>query len=135
VTRSARPFPQPCPTAGPGSNFGACLDVFAPGHNIRSAWIGGAATTNVISGTSMASPHVAGAAPLLRNKFPGFTPIQIRNNLVANATLGVVTNPERGRRTDCFTLATSTSRTHGCHSNNEATTEAAPLFVRLHECH
>ncbi|MCC6318764.1 MAG: S8 family peptidase [Gemmatimonadaceae bacterium] len=78
------------------SNWGPCLDLFAPGRNIRAAWIGGAAVTALLSGTSMASPHAAGAAALLRDKFPAWTPIMVRNSLVGNATLGIVTNPGAG---------------------------------------
>jgi subtilisin family serine protease len=78
------------------SNFGACLDLFAPGRNIRAAYIGGAWNTALLSGTSMASPHVAGAAALLRDKYPAWTPAQVRNSLVANATFGIVTNPGLG---------------------------------------
>lgn len=74
------------------SNFGPCLDIFAPGRNIRAAFIGGAFATALLSGTSMASPHVAGAAALVRDKFPLWTPAQVRNSLVVNSTLGVVTN-------------------------------------------
>jgi len=46
------------------SNYGSCVDMFAPGANITSAWYTGDSATNTISGTSMASPHVAGVAAL-----------------------------------------------------------------------
>lgn len=53
------------------SNYGSVVDIFAPGSNIESTWIGG--STNSISGTSMASPHIAGLAAYLAglNGFPG----------------------------------------------------------------
>jgi subtilisin family serine protease len=69
------------------SNYGACVDLFAPGYQIVSAWIGSG--SNTISGTSMASPHVAGAAALHLARFPGATVAQVRNALVANGTPGV----------------------------------------------
>jgi subtilisin family serine protease len=78
------------------SNFGTCLDLFAPGVGITSAWFNSNTATNTISGTSMASPHVAGAAALVASANPTWTPAQIRDELVADATPNVVTNPGTG---------------------------------------
>lgn len=78
------------------SNYGTCLDIFAPGSSILSAWIGSTTATNTISGTSMASPHVAGAAALYLGTNPSATPAQVGSALIAAATSGVVTNPGTG---------------------------------------
>jgi subtilisin family serine protease len=78
------------------SNFGTCLDLFAPGVSITSAWITSDNATNTISVTSMASPHAAGAAALILGTNPGFTPQQVRDAMVATATPGVVGNPGVG---------------------------------------
>ncbi|GIH73646.1 S8 family peptidase [Planobispora longispora] len=78
------------------SNYGTCLDLFAPGSSITSAWYNSDTASNTISGTSMASPHVAGAAALLLNASPSATPAQIRDTMVTAATTGVVTNPGTG---------------------------------------
>ena len=72
------------------SNWGTCLDVFAPGVNITSAWNSSDAATNTISGTSMASPHVAGVIALALEQYPGATPAQIANLINDTATRGVV---------------------------------------------
>ncbi|WP_436757709.1 S8 family peptidase [Streptosporangium sp. V21-05] len=78
------------------SNFGTCLDLFAPGSAITSAWNTNDTASNTINGTSMASPHVAGAAALILSGTPTATPAQVRDTIVANATPGVVTSPGTG---------------------------------------
>jgi len=78
------------------SNYGSCLDLFAPGTSITSAWYSSNTATNTISGTSMASPHVAGAAALVLSANPSWSPTQVRDYLVNNATTGVVTSPGSG---------------------------------------
>ncbi|MEV0646294.1 S8 family serine peptidase [Phytomonospora sp. NPDC050363] len=78
------------------SNWGTCLDIFAPGQDITSAWHTTDTATNTISGTSMAAPHVAGAAALVLKAYPSYTPQQVRDKLVNDATPDVVTDPGTG---------------------------------------
>ncbi|MFD7082871.1 S8 family peptidase [Streptomyces sp. NPDC059918] len=78
------------------SNYGSILDIFAPGSSITSSWGTGDTATNTISGTSMATPHVVGAAALYLSQNPASTPAQVSAALVAAATPNVVTGPGSG---------------------------------------
>jgi subtilisin family serine protease len=78
------------------SNFGTCLDLFAPGQNITSAWLTSDTSTNTISGTSMATPHVAGAAALYLSANPAAAPAAVRDALVNSSTTEVITNVGSG---------------------------------------
>ncbi|MER5703705.1 S8 family serine peptidase [Micromonospora sp. NPDC002296] len=78
------------------SNYGTCLDIFAPGSSITSAWNTSDTATNTISGTSMAAPHVTGAAALVLAANPSYTPQQVRDKLYNDATSDVVTGGGTG---------------------------------------
>ena len=75
------------------SNYGTCLDLFAPGSSIKSAWLNNGSKT--ISGTSMATPHAAGAAALFLQATAA-TPQQVRDQLVNTSTPSKVTSPGSG---------------------------------------
>ena len=74
------------------SNYGSCLDLFAPGSSIKSAWYSGDTATNTINGTSMASPHVAGVAAQYLHRYGNQTPATVRNAIVSNATTNVLSS-------------------------------------------
>jgi subtilisin family serine protease/PKD repeat protein len=78
------------------SNFGTCVDIFAPGSSITSSWNTSDTATNTISGTSMATPHVCGGAALYLSSNPTASPAQVEAALEANATPDVVTSPGTG---------------------------------------
>jgi hypothetical protein len=87
---------DPTDTRASFSNYGASLDVFAPGVGVRSAWFGSDSATAVASGTSMASPHVAGVAALYLQLVGDTAPQSVRDAIVAAATPGVVINGGAG---------------------------------------
>lgn len=78
------------------SNWGTCTDIFAPGSSITSAWYSSNTATNTISGTSMATPHVAGAAALYLQGNTTASPATVTNALISNATLNKITSPGTG---------------------------------------
>jgi subtilisin family serine protease len=78
------------------SNIGTCVDIFAPGSGITSAWYTDDTATNTISGTSMATPHVAGAAALVLGGNPAATPAEVGDALTGAALPDVVTDPGTG---------------------------------------
>ncbi|MET9373724.1 S8 family serine peptidase [Streptomyces sp. NPDC002992] len=78
------------------SNFGSVVDLYAPGSEITSAWNDSDTGTKTISGTSMATPHVVGAAAVYLAAHPGATPDQIAQALVAGANSDKISNPSAG---------------------------------------
>lgn len=78
------------------SNYGTCLDVFAPGSGIKSAWYTSDTATATLDGTSMASPHVAGVAALYLQGNTSASPATVRDAIVNTATSNKVTNPGTG---------------------------------------
>ncbi|MER7620228.1 S8 family peptidase [Streptomyces sp. NPDC126503] len=78
------------------SNYGTCVDLFAPGVSVTSAWKDNDTATSTISGTSMAAPHTAGVAALYLAAHPTATPAQVSSALAANATAGKVQDPRTG---------------------------------------
>ncbi|MCP2166647.1 S8 family peptidase [Goodfellowiella coeruleoviolacea] len=87
------------------SNYGAVVDLFAPGSTITSAWNNSDTASYTGNGTSFAAPHVAGAAARYLQSNPGATPAQVGSALVGAATSGKVTNPGTGSPNKLLYLA------------------------------
>jgi subtilisin family serine protease len=78
------------------ANYGTCVDIFAPGYNVLSSWMTSDTATNTISGTSMASPHVAGVAAQYLQANGATSPPAVSTALTSNATTGKVTSAGSG---------------------------------------
>ena len=78
------------------SNYGSCTHLYAPGQSITSTWHTSTTATNTISGTSMASPHVAGVGALYLAGNPGASNATVRSWIINNATTGVISGNPSG---------------------------------------
>ncbi len=78
------------------SNFGSCVDLFAPGASIQSAWITSNTASSSLSGTSMAAPHVAGHVAQILQAKPNLTTAEVTQQLLANTTLNIVKSAGTG---------------------------------------
>jgi subtilisin family serine protease len=85
------------------ANYGNCVDWFAPGVGVTSAWYTSATATNTISGTSMATPHTTGVAALYLQSNPAATPQQVRDALYADTTNSVVKSSKTANNHLLFT--------------------------------
>ncbi|KAI1797922.1 serine protease [Ganoderma leucocontextum] len=82
------------------SNFGSIVDIFAPGQDVISAWIGGVNNTNNISGTSMATPHVAGLVATIISRDGNTSPADISTKIQTLSTNGTLTSIPSGTVND-----------------------------------
>jgi subtilisin family serine protease len=104
------------------SNFGSCTDIFAPGEGITSSWNTDDTATNTISGTSMATPHVVGAAALYLGANPAATPAAVQAALKSAGTPNKITNPGAGSpNTLLFTGSGGTTPPPGCNAATNGT--------------
>jgi subtilisin family serine protease len=78
------------------SNYGSCVDIFAPGSSITAAGIENDSETSVKSGTSMASPHVAGYAAVFKSMFPSASSAAVASAITGSASVSVLTNVSSG---------------------------------------
>lgn len=91
------------------SNYGSCVDWFAPGSGITSAWYTSTTATNTISGTSMATPHVVGVAALYLQNHPSATALQTSEALRAMTTKGIVTSSSTANNDLLYSLEGGTT--------------------------
>ncbi|TVR17180.1 MAG: S8 family peptidase [Balneolaceae bacterium] len=95
------------------SNYGNCIDIFAPGSSVRSASFGSNTGTTLMSGTSMAAPHVAGVAALFLQHNSSATPVDVAQAIYSNATMGVVNNANSANNNMLYSLFTGNNNDDG----------------------
>jgi subtilisin family serine protease len=110
------------------SNFGTCTDIFAPGEGITSAWSTSDTATNTISGTSMATPHVAGGAALILGASPGMAPQTVATTMYNNATPNIITNPGTGSPNRLLFVGSGTPQPPGCQPATNGTNVNIPDY-------
>jgi subtilisin family serine protease len=110
------------------SNIGACLDIFGPGTDITSSWLTDDNASNTISGTSMATPHVVGAAAVYLASNPAATPAEVRDALVNGATPNVIPDAGAGSPNKLLFLVGGTTGPPptGCTAQTNDTDVAIP---------
>lgn len=100
------------------SNYGSCVDLFAPGTNITSTFIGSETATKVKNGTSMATPHVTGTVALYLQGHPDASPSEIESFLISNATQDIITDSNTDNNHLLYTIFDTSSGDDG--SSNTA---------------
>jgi subtilisin family serine protease len=111
------------------SNTGSCVDIFAPGSSITSAWKTSDDATNTINGTSMASPHVAGAAALVLDEDPTADPASVAEAIVGRATGGVLSGVGSGPNLLLCSLDDCTEESGGVGGPGDVKTTSVSVSV------
>jgi subtilisin family serine protease len=112
------------------SNAGACVDLFAPGRDITSSWFTSDTATNLLMGTSMATPHVTGAAALYLSVNPAATPATVQSTLIGQSTGCKVRSAGTGSPNRLlFTAAVGVTVLNPCGQNY---TEFSQVSLQLH---